>query len=326
MQDDFPFKNMPTKISLPSELNPKFTFFIKREDLHLLGSHKHFGAEAQVKELLSSDEKTGVVSTSGNAGISLGYYAKNMEVNLYVLTGEKCSPGKLEAMRKNCANLYLSKNPARICNYISAKYGFKNLRPSIDDAAVKGFENLGLEIYEQFIGLKKNGKIKEFWHGIYTFVTSGASYIGMYKAFEVLHKKGAIKSMPKMNAVSGFAGRMGVKNQPRQKQIDEIMRKTGGIKIEINETELLRFKEKFRNVKLSDESLSSICAAVRSGATADSLVISTGKDWTAMRRVELASHKKERSNHYEDSRLPRLDSFEDCNKLFQRLFPQKSQK
>lgn len=315
MQDHFSLKSAPTKINPPSELDPRLRFCVKREDLHLLGSHKHFGAEAQIKELFSSGVKNGVISTSGNAGICLGYYAKKMGVNLYVLTGEKCGLGKLEAMRENCANLYLSKNPARVCNYISAKYGFKNLRPSMDDTAIEGFENLGHEIYEQFIDLKKIGKIKEFWHGIYTFVTSGASYIGMYKAFEALHKKGAIKSMPKMNTVSGFAGRMGVKNQPRQKQIDEIMRKTGGIKIEINETELLRFKEKFRNVKLSDESLSSICAAVLSGAAADSLVISTGKDWDTNGNFPSSKTK-----------LPRLDTFEDCDKLFQRPLQQKSQK
>lgn len=296
---------MPTKISLPSELNPKFAFFIKREDLHPLGSHKHFGADAQIKELLSSNAKNGVISTSGNAGISLGYYAKKMRVNLYVLTGEKCNPGKLEAMRENCTNLYISKCPARICNYISAKYGFENLRPSMDDTAVEGFENLGHEIYEQFIGLRDAGKIREFWRKIYSFVTSGASYIGMHQAFEALHKKGAIKAVPKMNVVMGFAGRMGMKNLPRQKQIDEIMKKTGGVKIEINETELLQFKGKFQNVKLSDESLSSICAAVLSGATADSLVISTGKDWGRGGDSPSA-----------ETKLPRLDTFEDCDKLF----------
>ena len=90
MQDYFSRENMPTKINFPGELNSRFNFFVKREDLHPLGSHKHFAAKAQVEYMTSKHAMGGVISTSGNAGICLGHFAKDAGEDLYVITSDHC--------------------------------------------------------------------------------------------------------------------------------------------------------------------------------------------------------------------------------------------
>ncbi|MDP4008302.1 MAG: pyridoxal-phosphate dependent enzyme [Candidatus Peregrinibacteria bacterium] len=304
MQDHFSEKNTPTEINSPGELSERLLFFIKREDLHTLGSHKHFAASVQIKDISKSGLKGGVISTSGNAGICLIHYAKDSNVNIYVLTSDKCKLGKLEMLTKECKNLFLSKNPARLSNYIAAKYGLKNLRPSMDDLAVSGFEGLGRELYEQYLGLKISGKLNEFWKEIYTFSTSGASYIGMYNSFKKLKDEGFINTIPKMHCVTGFAGNLGSKHSLRKKQINEILKLTNGRNIEINEEELITFKMDFPKIELSEESLSAMAAALKNKADETSLVISTGKKW------------KIKNPDFDKSVIPRLDSFEDCDRLF----------
>lgn len=304
MQDHFSEKNTPTKINLPNELDERLPFFVKREDLHKLGSHKHFAASIQIKDIEKNNPKDGVISTSGNAGICLGHYSKNKQAKIYVLTSDECKTGKLEMLAKECENLFLSKTPARLSNYISAKYGLKNLRPSMDDLAVTGFEALGRELYEQYLGFKISGSLNEFWKEIYTFSTSGASYIGMYNAFKKLKEEGFINTIPKMHCVTGFAGRLGLKKPPRQNQINEILKETNGRNFEINEEELITFKMDFPEINLSEESLSAMAAALKNKADETSLVISTGKKWEA------------KNPDFDKSKLGRLDSFEDCDRLF----------
>lgn len=293
MQDNF-----QSTFSKPGELHSKLNFHTKREDLHPLGSHKHYAAKHQITYIKEQNLKGGVISTSGNAGICTGYFGKEMNVPVYVLINDDRPAGKIEELTQKCKYLYLSKKSARLTNYISAKHKLHNLRPSMDDIAVEGFEKLGRDIY--------NNPSNTEWEEIYTFVTSGASYIGIYNTYKKLLEINKLHKLPKLHTVTGIAGQFGIANSPRQKDIDRILKETGGQNFKVNETTLNEFKEKFPDLTkiLSDESLSSLTAAQSNNANSQSLVISTGKRWSIQ------------NSNFNISTLPRLDTFEDCDKLF----------
>ncbi len=281
MQDIFD----PVPLTPPGELSPKLNFQVKRFDLHPLGSHKYFAAANQIKALKESGKK-GVLATSGNAGITAAYFAKELGVDLYVLISPSANPTKIQEILDLGTNVFLSNKPGRFTNYISSKYGLHNLRPSMDDLAVKGFEKFGEEI------------AKVPCEEIYTFTTSGASFLGLYRAL----KKASPNNLPRLHSVRGAAGLLGIHATPRQKEMRRIMEETGGREFEISSQQLQEFKTDFPTLQLSDESLSSLIAALSNNANENSLVISTGKAWQDA-KTDLPS-------------LPTINSFDDCAKFF----------
>ena len=304
MQDNFSTEFAPTKISPPGTLNSNLQFFVKREDLHPLGSHKHHAAKQQIEWVKKNNPKGGVLTTSGNAGICAGYFAKQMNIPLYVLTGPGNQRAKLEKLSEHCNNLYISEKSARLCNYISAKYELHNLRPSIDDLAVKGFENLGKEIFTQYEEMKLHGILTNFWKEIFIFSTSGASYVGIYQALQKLHDEGKLSDLPKLHTVRGAAGSRGVAHSSRTNTINTILKKTNGTLINIDKQELHEFQQKFPDIQLSRESLSALAAALKNNADTNSLVISTGKKWGL------------ENQNFDTSQIPTLETLQDCNRLF----------
>ncbi|MBT6068214.1 pyridoxal-phosphate dependent enzyme [Candidatus Peregrinibacteria bacterium] len=276
-----------TPISAPKKLHKDLNFYIKRCDLHPLGSHKPFAAIAQVNELKHTGQK-GVISTSGNAGISAAYFSKKENVPVYILASPKTNPAKLAAIQSMTDLLFLSEKPSRFTNYISSQHNLHNLRPSMDDLAIEGFKNLAKEIHTQSKATPKE---------IYTFGTSGASFIGLYKGLKELN----LPTLPRLHFITGAAGSLGIKNTPRKKQILQILEETNGREFKISTQQLQEFKENFPEIILSDESLSSIIAALSNNASETSLVISTGKAWP--------------DTTFDLSSLPTINSFNDCDQL-----------
>jgi|GEM_PF-6241690 len=303
MQDHFSGGEKPTQIDRPQEFHADFSFWIKREDLHPCGSHKHFAADHQVAHLKEHNLR-GVLATSGNAGVASAIAAQKQNVEVYILIAPEASQGKIKEISTHNAHTFISQKCARLTNYISAKHGLYNLRPSMDSLAVEGFQKLGKELYMQFVELQKAGQLQNFWEEVYTFSTSGASYVGMYRAFEKLLEENLIEKIPQMHCVTGYAGRSGNRNSPRKKEIEKILEYTGGQTFEISEESLHEFKSKHPEItqSISDESLSSLMAALQNNAGSHSLVISTGKRWNNTDTATLT--------------MPTLASIQDCDALF----------
>jgi len=188
--------------------------FLKREDRSITNSLKNRGVSYQ----LSCAKKEGfdkfVLSTSGNAGITACQFLEKHGGEIIVVTSKNIPKRKIIKLKELCKNLILSNNPPHTANYISKKYYYKNIRPSRDKNSIPGYYSLGFEIFEQLNSVPNN---------IFTYVTSGSSFIGIYKSFQILKDLKCITKIPALYAVR----KIGIKTY-RDKEVQEICDKTGG--------------------------------------------------------------------------------------------------
>jgi len=197
--------------------------YLKREDQSLTGSLKSRGLAYQLSIAKKENYKKFVISTSGNAGITTNEFLKKYGGELIVITSDSIPDYKIQTLKENCKNLIIADNPPHIANYISKKYGYKNLRPSRDANSIPGYYSLGFEIYEQ---------LKKAPDHIFTYSTSGSSFIGIFSAFKILKEMKCIKKIPALHAVH----KKGIKTY-RKDQIDKICKLSSGNIIEIQTKE-----------------------------------------------------------------------------------------
>jgi threonine synthase len=222
--------------------------FFKREDQNESGSLKGRSLAYQVSLAKERGEKNLVISTSGNAGIALAAYAKKAGIGAFIFISPETESGKIADMQKYDPVIIKTIRPIRLANYVSAKYKISNLRPSIDDSSIEGFKSIAFEIGDEV------GEID----AIFTFVTSGSSFVGMHRGFEKYLEEGMIQKIPQMYAVQSggihsaiaegkiskvggeesLAGRLGIKNTRRQKEILEIISKTNGQGVFVENSEI----------------------------------------------------------------------------------------
>ncbi len=223
--------------------------YFKREDENIYGSLKDRSLAYQVSLAKQNGQKELVISTSGNAGIAAATYCQKAGIKLYIFMSPETEKEKIVEMHRYNPILIESKKAIRLANYFSAKKKIENLRPSINDSSIEGFKSIAFELFENL------GEID----ALFTFVTSGSSFIGIGRAYEYLLREGEIKFMPRLYAVqsggifsvasefekiennnlteSGKAGKLGVKNTRRKKEIIDIMKtsKGGGLYIASDE-------------------------------------------------------------------------------------------
>lgn len=235
------------KMDINHDLGIEHLFF-KREDENESGSLKGRSLAYQVSLAKKRGEKNLVISTSGNAGIALSAYAKEAGIKAFVFISPETESGKIADMQKYNPVIIKSSRPIRLANYAAAKYKIKNLRPSVDEDSIEGFQSIAFEVSDEV------GEVD----AMFTFVTSGSSFVGIYRGFEKYFQLGKIKNIPHMYAVqsgeivSAFtegnipsekdqdssAGRLGIKKTRRQTEILDIISKTGGSGIYVNSSEI----------------------------------------------------------------------------------------
>ncbi|MFA7169504.1 MAG: pyridoxal-phosphate dependent enzyme [Candidatus Paceibacterota bacterium] len=232
--------------------------YFKREDRNETGSLKGRSLAYQVSLNKKRGFKNLVISTSGNAGVAAAAYAKQAGIKMFVFVSPDTELAKIADMQKYNPIIIKSKRAIRFANYVAAKYKIPNLRPSLDDDSIEGFKSIAFEIANEV----NNGD------AVFTFVTSGSSFVGMYRGFEAYFEKNKIEKVPKMYAVqsgevfsvaeqfaenmesinsrnnfenSGIkAGRLGVKNTARKAEILSIIEKTGGKGLYVSEEEIAK--------------------------------------------------------------------------------------
>jgi threonine synthase len=237
------------------KLNIKHLYF-KREDESLTGSLKDRSLAYQVSLAKQNKKKELVISTSGNAGIAAAAYCQKAGIKLYVFISPETEKEKVIEMQKYDPIIIKSKRAIRFANYLSAKYKIENLRPSVNNSSIEGFKSIAFEIFENL------GKVE----AIFTFVTSGSSFIGIGRAYKYLWETGEIESLPKLYAVQsgnifsiaqefgeinperktsgnvGEAGKLGIKNTLRKKEVIELINLSGGSGIYVNGNEVQKAK------------------------------------------------------------------------------------
>ncbi|MEA1936756.1 MAG: pyridoxal-phosphate dependent enzyme [Patescibacteria group bacterium] len=211
--------------------------YFKREDENKTGSLKDRSLAYQVSLAKQNNKKDLVISTSGNAGISAAAYCRKAKIKLYIFISPETEKAKIAEMQKYQPIIIKSKRAIRLANYLSAKYKIENLRPSANDSSLEGFKAIAFEIFENL------GEV----NAIFTFVTSGSSFVGIGRAYQYLLENKEIEKMPRLYAVRGeeefsVAGKLGIKNTRRRKEILEIIKLSGGKETYINNDEIQKAK------------------------------------------------------------------------------------
>jgi threonine synthase len=165
--------------------------YFKREDQNETGSLKGRSLAYQVSLNKQRGARALVISTSGNAGIAAAAYAKKAGIKIFVFISPDTESGKVADIQKYDPIVIKSKRAIRFANYVSAKYKIPNLRPSVDDDSIEGFKSIAFEIADEA------GDVD----AVFTFVTSGSSFVGMYRGFEAYKQLGKINKLPRMYAV-----------------------------------------------------------------------------------------------------------------------------
>jgi len=204
----------------------------KQEDLNPTGSLKDRGLAYQISQAYAAGEKNLVISSSGNAAVSAAAYCRLAGINLFAFLPKNIEPGKLEKAREYQAKITLSDRPLSDSLKFSKKFGFKNLRPSLDPFGVEGYKTIAFEIFREL------GKIDD----IFLPVSSATCLVGLAEGFKILGFFPRIHccQSTKVFEIAGQFDKDFVKTKtslaralvarvtPRRKEAIEIIKKSGG--------------------------------------------------------------------------------------------------
>ncbi|MFA7653479.1 MAG: PLP-dependent lyase/thiolase [Candidatus Magasanikbacteria bacterium] len=165
--------------------------YIKREDLHPLGSHKGRSIPIMIDKYAKQGTADFVISSSGNAALAAArvvkeYNKKNNKekLTLTIFVGKNINPEKYAEIL-NCTqddikkNISLHKldNPRQSAFLVDQNGDAKLLRQSTDDSALVGYEALAAEL----------STIRNL-SAIFIPTSSGTTAQGLYKGFKQLKK------------------------------------------------------------------------------------------------------------------------------------------
>ncbi len=149
------------------------SFYLKREDLNPSGSVKDRAVVVQLTWARKNGYKQVAASTSGNFGLSLGYWAKHFGLKVMVFISPQTNPNKVKKLKSLSLELKVSKKPISDCFLYCKKTGALNVRQSKDPRALVGFSDLGKEIGKQI--KESNLETKS----IFFPVSSGTTLLGV---------------------------------------------------------------------------------------------------------------------------------------------------
>ncbi len=257
--------------------------YFKREDKNETGSLKGRSLAYQLSLAKQRGAKAAVISTSGNAGIAAAAYAKKAGIKMFVFISPDTENAKIKHMQKYDPVIIKSDRAIRFANYVAARYKIPNLRPSKDDDSIEGFKSIAFEIADEA------GDVD----AVFTFVTSGSSFVGIYEGFKKCCEEGKIGKLPQMYAVQSgeifsvaeefaenqaaigmrsqpaegkiAAGNLGVRHTPRKDEILRIIKETKGRGVYVNEKDIGTAEDflKVRKIETSLEGYASFAALVR---------------------------------------------------------------
>ncbi len=243
------------------------TLWIKREDLHPIGSHKGRSIAYQLSVLRSIQAQKLVLSSSGNAAIAL--MKLNQFFQAFVFVSPQIDPAReaeLVASEQTYTRCIGTPFPRNFAQYLVNKHSYVDMRPSQSDDAIIGLRTLGLELAEQLPDLDDS-------YSIYIVTTSGANTLGIYEAFNLLLERGLLNSLPKLFPVLMPTYKGGTLTPARRKQLQVAVAHTKG---KILEQE----PEKSSIFETSFEGNTAYRAYEKHHALAEkAVIVFTGKQW-----------------------------------------------
>ncbi|MCK5475106.1 MAG: pyridoxal-phosphate dependent enzyme [Candidatus Pacebacteria bacterium] len=289
--------------------------YFKREDENKCGSLKERSLAYQVSLAKQSKKKELVISTSGNAGIAAAAYCQKTGIKLYIFVSPETEKAKIVEMQKYNPIIIKSFRAMRLANYLAAKYKIENLRPSLNNSSIEGFKSIAFEIFEDL------GEVD----AVFTYVTSGSSFIGIGRAYKYLLESSEIKKLPKLFTVQSgeifsiasefeeiqkqrsIAGRLGVKNTRRKKEILELIKLSGGSGIYVSDEEI----DKAKNILENNNIYTSFegCASFAG--------IKTVTEKNKFNKVVciLSGKLREKTDKIDESRIYKAENFEEVDEI-----------
>ena len=155
--------------------------YLKREDLHPMGSHKGRSIPLMIKKYFDDGVREFVISSSGNAALSAARAIRgHRDTTLTIFVGEKINPEKFQLIKnEERENIIIKRvsNPKQEAILAEKNSQWiKNLRQSTDDAALAGYESLAQELAEI-----------ENLSAIFIPTSSGTTAEGLYRGFKKLN-------------------------------------------------------------------------------------------------------------------------------------------
>jgi threonine synthase len=248
----------------------KQKIWLKREDLNPHGSHKDRSLAYQISLAAARGDREVVISSSGNAALAAAVFCRLARIKLWALVSPDIIRAKFLLIKEQGAEIILSRRAGRLANYLATKRGLVNLRPSLAAASIEGFQTIGWEL---FATLEKPLPI-------FTFVTSGSSFLGIYKAWKKLAERKCIDKIPPLNAVvaesPAAAGRGGVRRSRRWPEITAALTDSGGQKYIVTAAAITAARKILADHKVdcSAEGVAAVAAAQQSGVAAAVVIIS----------------------------------------------------
>ncbi|HUD03910.1 MAG TPA: PLP-dependent lyase/thiolase, partial [Candidatus Paceibacterota bacterium] len=144
------YKDIAKKIGVPH-------LYLKREDMHPLGSHKGRSIPVMIDAYIGEGFKKFSISSSGNAAIAAGTYIQKLntlkpkKILLDIYIGKNISPEKKKTIL-NLADEYIKvsekERPLQAFLESMKLSDVKGLRQSTDDVALVGYVSLAQELLE----------------------------------------------------------------------------------------------------------------------------------------------------------------------------------
>jgi threonine dehydratase len=141
--------------------------YLKREDLHPLGSHKGRSIPVMIECGIADGIHSFVISSSGNAALAAALYIRELNrnitavrtagattngyISLEILIGLKIAPNKrakLEALKDEHIRVSAHERPLQVLFTKVQEPGIRGLRQSNDDIALDGYETLAEELFD----------------------------------------------------------------------------------------------------------------------------------------------------------------------------------
>ena len=248
------------------------TFLLKREDYNPTGSHKDRGLAFQISAHLQEGQKEFVISSSGNSGISAINLLKGKKEKLHVFLSKDISDEKIFRLKKIFPNLekkdlefenfsfHFTKKPLSKAFLFSKQNNLTFLRGSTDKYGYEGFKTIGYEIEGEdfdsiFIPTSSGTTAKGIYEGLNLkkpFHIIQTTKINTFvEEFDKEHKKS------QYSIATSIVDRVG----RRQKEIKEIIEKTGGTGWAISDNEIIKAQEILEKVGIETSNESALTIA-----------------------------------------------------------------
>lgn len=207
------------------------------------GSVKDRAVVSQTENLIKLGIKEAVISSSGNAAISAAYYCKQANIELDIFVSPNILKAKLERLKEEGLRIHFTKKPVKDAHEFALKTGAFNLRQSKDEHALNGYGKIAEELIAQNPGID----------AVFIPVSSGSIFAGVGRGFSKYRKIPALHAV-QTEAVNGIASQFDrdftpksksladaivARFTPREKEVIELIKQTGGNGWVISDSEIL---------------------------------------------------------------------------------------